>query len=109
MHQSGNLTNSLRLLKEDYLTFPGKGFSKNKKTFLIIEPERETYAPPVGEGLGADEGSTLQNIEERYIENETNGADFTLTRPQETITKEGWIGALKQTLEESFLFQEKKI
>ena len=81
LHQSGNLTNSLRLLKEDYLTFPGKGFSKNKKTFLIIEPERETYAPPVGEGLGADEGSTLQNIEERYIENETNGADFTYQTP----------------------------
>ena len=36
---------------------------------------REKYAPPASEGLSADEVSTLQNIGERYTENETNGAD----------------------------------
>lgn len=71
-------------------------------------PEREIHAPPAREGMGADEGSTLHNIGERYIKNETN-RQILITKPQETITKEGWTGALKRTREASFLFKERKI
>ena len=42
---------------------------------------REKYAPPASEGLSADEVSTLQNIGERYTENETNGADSNYQTP----------------------------
>ena len=42
---------------------------------------REKHAPPASEGLSADEGSTLQNIGERYTENETNGADNNYQTP----------------------------
>ena len=42
---------------------------------------REKYAPPASEGLSADEVSTLQNIGERYTENERNGADSNYQTP----------------------------
>jgi len=42
---------------------------------------KENYVPPTSKGLGADEGSTLQNIRERYTKNETNEADVNYQTP----------------------------
>ena len=37
--------------------------------------EKDSHVPPMTEGLGGGEGSTLHNLGSRNTENETNGAD----------------------------------
>lgn len=60
----------------DEVNNKGKPASNEGRT-----PERENHAPPARKAMGADEGSTLQNIGERYRENETNGANFNYQTP----------------------------
>ena len=54
----------------DEVNSKGKPSSSERRT-----SERENHMPLARKGMGANEGSMLHNIGERYTENETNGAD----------------------------------
>ena len=86
----------------DEVNSKGKPASSEGRTLA-----REKYAPPASEGLGADEGQRCRTLG-KGIQRIRQMVQTTIIRHQETITKEGWTGALKKTLEASFLFQVRK-